>query len=64
MTYFQTILHAPILTPWHCARPENHGLVAKARSSVINKGMILTYSEVRGIKPSPLLCCYVGSVLH
>lgn len=44
MIYFQTILHAPVVVPWHCARPENHGLAAKLRSGMVNKGMILMYN--------------------
>lgn len=64
MIYFPTLLHAPVPMPWHCARPENHGLAAKARSVMVNKGLILMYSEIRGVKPHPLLCCYVEGVLH
>lgn len=64
MLYFQMILHAPGTMPWHCARPENHGLAANARSSMINKGMILMHSQIRGVKPSPLLCCCVENVLR
>lgn len=64
MIYFQTILHAPVPMSRHCARPENHGLAVKARSSMINKGMILMCSEIRGIKPSPFMYCYMESILH
>lgn len=45
MIYFRTILHAPVLVLWHCARPENHGLAAKTRSSMRNKGTLLMYLE-------------------
>lgn len=45
MIYFQTILHAPVLVLWHCARPENHGLAAKARSSMRNKETFLMCLE-------------------